>query len=197
MPLLVASGCSHSRGSRNFGKLEDRGSGKSEEGATAGIKIIHPERRDMKTRVVQPGTIQAFEVTPVYSRISGYVQKYRYNIGDRVKAGDVLIDMWIPDYVEQLAEKSAAVKMAEVQIRVAESLAAGRRGQGGDGQGKNRVGRGRRQAGPGQLYPLGVGVQTARDARHPARARRASSRRDLPSIRRGRRRARPGRRDGL
>ena len=37
-------------------------------------------------------------MTPVYSRISGYVEKYRYNIGDRVKAGDVLIDMWIPDY---------------------------------------------------------------------------------------------------
>ena len=81
--------------------------------------MIHPERRDMTTRVVQPGTIQAFEVTPVYSRISGYVEKYRFNIGDRIKAGDVLIDMWIPDYVEQLAEKSASAKTAEVQIRVA------------------------------------------------------------------------------
>ena len=40
--------------------------------------------------VIQPGTIQAFEMTPIYSRIAGYVQKYRYNIGDRVKAGDVL-----------------------------------------------------------------------------------------------------------
>src|SRR5262249_7950308 len=71
--------------------------------------------------VVQPGTIQAFEETPIYSRISGYVQKYRYNIGDRVKAGDVLIDMWIPDIVEQHGQRSAAVKMAEVQIRVAEA----------------------------------------------------------------------------
>ena len=66
-------------------------------GKTAGIKVIQPERRDIRMTVVQPGTIQAFEVTPVYSRISGYVEKYRYNIGDRVKAGDVLIDMWIPD----------------------------------------------------------------------------------------------------
>ena len=156
--------------------------GKSEKGATAGIKVIHAERRDMKTRVVQPGTIQAFEVTPVYSRISGYVQKYRYNIGDRVKTGDVLIDMWIPDYVEQHAEKSAAVKMAEVQIRVADSLASGGRGQGGNGQGENRVGPGRRQAGPGQLHTVGVGVQTAGDARHAARARRAGSRRDVPSV---------------
>ena len=82
---------------------------------------MRPERRDIRMTVVQPGTIQAFEVTPVYSRISGYVQKYRYNIGDRVKAGDVLIDMWIPDLVEQHAQKAAAVKRAEVQIRVAES----------------------------------------------------------------------------
>jgi HlyD family secretion protein len=116
--VLVAGGCEHA-GQSAGGRVTKTAAGKSEEGATAGIKVIHPERRDMRTRVVQPGTIQAFEVTPVYSRISGYVQKYRYNIGDRVKAGDVLIDMWIPDYVEQLAEKSAAVKMAEVQIRVA------------------------------------------------------------------------------
>jgi RND family efflux transporter MFP subunit len=60
-------------------------------------------------------------VTPIDSRISGYVQKYRYNHGDRVKAGDVLIEMWIPDLVEQLAQKSAAVKRAEVEVRVAES----------------------------------------------------------------------------
>jgi RND family efflux transporter MFP subunit len=116
--LLVALGCEHSPGGAGSSSHKSV-SGKNEQGATAGIKVIHPERRDMRTRVVQPGTIQAFEVTPVYSRISGYVEKYRYNIGDRVKAHDVLIDMWIPDYVEQLAEKSAAVRMAEVQIRVA------------------------------------------------------------------------------
>jgi multidrug resistance efflux pump len=71
--------------------------------------------------VIQPGTIQAFEVTPIYSRISGYVERYLYDIGARVKAGDVLIDMWIPDYVEQHGQTSAAVKRAEVQIRVADS----------------------------------------------------------------------------
>jgi HlyD family secretion protein len=118
--VLVAGGCEHVREGTG-GHVAKTAAGKSEKGATAGIKVIHPERRDMKTQVVQPGTIQAFEVTPVYSRISGYVQKYRYNIGDRVKAGDILIDMWIPDYVEQLAVKSAAVKMAEVQIHVAKA----------------------------------------------------------------------------
>jgi HlyD family secretion protein len=118
--LFLAAGCNHSREVSPSPGAKGS-SGKSEEGSTAGISVIHAERRDLKTRVVQPGTIQAFEVTPVYSRISGYVQKYNYNIGDRVKKGDVLIEMWIPDFVEQHSQKSAEVKKAEVMIRVAQS----------------------------------------------------------------------------
>jgi HlyD family secretion protein len=119
LSLLLASGCGHSdRGGSAAKKASDTD---STEGSTAGIKVVRPERRDIRMTVIQPGTIQAYEVTPVYSRISGYVDKYRYNIGDRVKTGDVLIDMWIPDIVEQHGQKAAAVKRAEVQIRVTES----------------------------------------------------------------------------
>jgi multidrug efflux pump subunit AcrA (membrane-fusion protein) len=118
--LLCAAGCRHSEhGGAPGGATGSRA--RTEDGKTAGITVVRPERRDIRMMVVQPGTIQAFEETPIYSRIAGYVQKYRYNIGDRVKAGDVLIDMWIPDVVEQLGQRSAAVKMAKVQIRVTES----------------------------------------------------------------------------
>jgi multidrug resistance efflux pump len=120
LSYLLASGCGHSNQSETSANRKAPRAG-GEEGKTAGIRVIQPERRDIRMTVIQPGTIQAFEVTPVYSRISGYVEKYRYNIGDRVKAGDVLIDMWIPDLVEQLAQKTAAVKRSEVQIRVTDS----------------------------------------------------------------------------
>jgi HlyD family secretion protein len=117
LALLAAAGCGPSRtGGPPAGKAAG-----AEEGKTAGIRVVRPERRDIRMTVVQPGTIQAFEVTPVYSRISGYVEKYRYNIGDRVKAGDVLIDMWVPDLVEAHRQKVASVERAEVQIDVARS----------------------------------------------------------------------------
>ncbi|MDB5351389.1 MAG: macA 2 [Planctomycetota bacterium] len=119
LALVLAAGCGHrDRGGTSANKAAGA---EGVEGKTAGIRVVRPEQRDIRMTVAQPGTIQAFEATPVYSRISGYVEKYRYNIGDRVKAGDVLIDMWIPDLVEQHGQKSAAVKRAEVQIRVAES----------------------------------------------------------------------------
>jgi len=113
--LAHLGGCRHSD---QNGKSADA---RSEQGKTAGITVIHPERRDIRMMVVQPGTIESFETSPIYSRIAGYVQKYRYNIGDRVKEGDVLIDMWIPDLVQAHEQKAAAVHRAEVQIEVAQS----------------------------------------------------------------------------
>jgi RND family efflux transporter MFP subunit len=113
LALLLAAGC-------GLGKAPER-KPVDEQGKTAGTRIIRPEKRDLRMTVTQPGTIQAFEATPIYSRIAGYIQKYNYDIGDRVKAGDVLIDMWIPDFVEQHGQKSAAVTRAEVQVRVTQS----------------------------------------------------------------------------
>ena len=69
---------------------------------------VRIERRDIHMKVDQPGTIQAFETTPIYARIGGYVDKYHVNIGDRVKADSVLLSMWIPDLVEALNQKKAA-----------------------------------------------------------------------------------------
>ncbi len=117
--LLLAGGCRHS--DRGTSPGQKGATGKSEEGTTAGIRVVKPEKRDIRMMVVQPGTLQAFEESPIYSRISGYVQKYRYNIGDRVKVGDILLDMWIPDLVAQLAQKTAMVSRAEVQIDVTQS----------------------------------------------------------------------------
>ncbi|HEY2158861.1 MAG TPA: efflux RND transporter periplasmic adaptor subunit [Isosphaeraceae bacterium] len=113
LALLLAAGCGHGKAPEH--KAAD------EKGKTAGTQIVRPEKRDLRMTVIQPGTIQAFEVTPIYSRIAGYVGRYLHDIGDRVKAGEVLVEMWIPDYVEQHSQQSAAVKRAEVQIRVAEA----------------------------------------------------------------------------
>jgi RND family efflux transporter MFP subunit len=118
LALLLVAGCRHSE---STAKPATTKAAAAEGSKTAGIRIVQPERRDLQMRVVQPGTIEAFETTPVYSRIAGYVDNYKFNIGDQVKPGDVLLEMWVPDLVEQVAQKTAAVKRAEVQIRVTQS----------------------------------------------------------------------------
>jgi HlyD family secretion protein len=116
LALLAAGGCRHAdQGQTAAAK------GKDEQGSTAGIRVIHAEKRNIRMTVVQPGTLEAFETTPIYSRIAGYVERYLRNIGDRVKQGDVLIEMWIPDLVKQHSQAAAEVKRADVQIHVAEA----------------------------------------------------------------------------
>jgi HlyD family secretion protein len=116
--LLLSAGCGVAL---RDGKSANENAAKTQEGKTAGIQLVRAQRRDIRMRVVQPGTLEAYETTPIYSRISGYVEKYRYNIGDRVKAGDILLDMWIPDLVEQLHQKTASVKRAGVEVLVTEA----------------------------------------------------------------------------
>ena len=116
---LALAGCGGGRSQESADRKAEARKQAEEKGRS--VRVVHPERRDLRMLVVQPGTIQAYEATPVFSRIAGYAQKYNFNIGDRVKAGDVLLEMWIPDLVEQLKQKASATKRAGVQIRVAES----------------------------------------------------------------------------
>ncbi len=111
--LVVVPGCGH--GAAPHG---EKTAAASTAKKTATMRI---ERRNILMKVDQPGTIQAFETTPIFARIGGYVDKYKVNIGDRVKADSILLSMWIPDLVEALNQKKSATARAAVQIRVAES----------------------------------------------------------------------------
>jgi len=74
------------------------------------ITIIHPEARTLQKVVEQPGRIEGFEQTPLYSKLPGYVKKWSADIGDVVKEGQVLAELFIPEAEEELfrdPEKSA------------------------------------------------------------------------------------------
>ncbi len=118
--LVLAAGCGHSSRDAHSSTRKDA-KDEPTDGKTAGIHMAKPERRDIRMMVIQPGTIQAFEVAPIYSRIAGYVEKYNFDIGARVKKGDVLLDMWVPDLAAALNQKKAMTDRASVQIRVSES----------------------------------------------------------------------------
>src|SRR5437879_3215568 len=47
--------------------------------------------------VTLPGTTFAYEVANIYARANGYIQKRNVDIGDRVKASDVLAELTAPE----------------------------------------------------------------------------------------------------
>jgi RND family efflux transporter MFP subunit len=82
-----------------------------------GVRVVRPERKTVRRPIEQPGfNIEAFQETPLYSRITGYVRKWNADIGDRVRAGDVLAELAVPEMEVELGQKEAALRQAGAQI---------------------------------------------------------------------------------
>jgi RND family efflux transporter MFP subunit len=68
-----------------------------------------------------PGTTEAFEAASIYSRTSGYVGKRYADIGDRVKAGDLLHETTAPELDHEIAQGQATLLQNEATLRQAEA----------------------------------------------------------------------------
>lgn len=58
-------------------------------------------------RLNLPTSAQAWHITPIWSRVNGYLIRYLVDIGDRVKKGDLLAEIDTPETDQELAEAEA------------------------------------------------------------------------------------------
>jgi RND family efflux transporter MFP subunit len=66
--------------------------------------------------LVLPGETAAWYETTIYARVSGYVAKWRVDIGDRVKKGDVLAVIETPELNAELAAARAQLQASAAQV---------------------------------------------------------------------------------
>jgi RND family efflux transporter MFP subunit len=86
----------------------------------ASVTVIHPKRGELKEEIALPGNIQAFVDAPVYARTSGYLKKWYFDIGARVKTGALLADIDSPEIDQQLAQAKAQFATAQANLKLAE-----------------------------------------------------------------------------
>lgn len=89
--------------------------------AVAVVRVVaaKPARKSLRLETAQPGQIQAFEQTPLFAKLPGFVEKLHVDIGDRVEAGRVLVDLSIPELQEECRQKEAAVAQARAGVEQA------------------------------------------------------------------------------
>src|SRR6266849_5108976 len=78
------------------------------------LAVIHREVR-------QPGHIEAYEQAAIYPKIAGYVKTWHVDIGDKVDQEKVLAELYVPEMVEELKQKAAAVNQAKESFEVAKA----------------------------------------------------------------------------
>src|SRR5581483_2312990 len=117
--LLFAAGC------QRPAVVPARADAKAEApAAPSALATVRPERQTVRHTIEQPGRVEAFEETPLYARLSGYVKQVRVDIGDAVKEGDVLAELAVPEMDVELTQKEALVKQADAELKLARDSVA-------------------------------------------------------------------------
>jgi RND family efflux transporter MFP subunit len=73
--------------------------------------------------ILLPGSIQAFVDAPIYARTNGYLKHWYFDIGARVKQGDLLADIESPEIDQQLAQSQADLETAKANVHLSEITA--------------------------------------------------------------------------
>jgi RND family efflux transporter MFP subunit len=83
------------------------------------VTVVHPQKASI-TIPVLPGQTEAYTDAPIHAQTSGYLKKWYFDIGAKVKAGDVLADIDTPEVDQQLAQAQAQLKVAQAALNLAE-----------------------------------------------------------------------------
>jgi RND family efflux transporter MFP subunit len=87
------------------------------------VAVIHPTRAAPSEEVVLPGNIQAFIDAPIYARTNGYLKRWYFDIGVRVKQGQLLAEIESPEVDQQLQQAREDLSTAQANLRLAQITA--------------------------------------------------------------------------
>jgi len=111
LAALAASGCGH--------KAEENPPSAAE---APTVQLVRPEYHNIVRVVGQPSFVEAYERTSIYPKVTGYIEKWNVDIGDKVKKGDVLAVLYVPELVEDAVTKHRNVTLDEKRVKLAEAV---------------------------------------------------------------------------
>ncbi len=87
--------------------------------ATPTVTVTHPYAAQLSPELSLPGNAQAYVETPIYSRTDGYLKSWYFDIGARVKAGQLMAVIETPELDEQLQVAQAQLKSSQANLDLA------------------------------------------------------------------------------
>jgi RND family efflux transporter MFP subunit len=85
------------------------------------VNVQKVTRSSAESNLMLPGDIQAVTEAPVLARATGYIKKRYADIGDRVAAGQPLVEIEAPELDQQIRQAKAAVDQAEASVEQAQA----------------------------------------------------------------------------
>jgi RND family efflux transporter MFP subunit len=83
------------------------------------VAIVKPLAEKQDEELILPGSLLAYEESPIYARTSGYLVRWYRDIGSRVKKGDLLAKIDTPEVDQELNQTRAARQQIVAQLELA------------------------------------------------------------------------------
>jgi multidrug efflux pump subunit AcrA (membrane-fusion protein) len=119
--LLLAGGLSIGAW-RNYSQQQEvKAIAKQQRDFVPTVRVATVAASPSTVSVTLPGTTAAFTAANIYARATGYIAKRTVDIGDRVKAGDLLAQLAVPELDAQIAQNEATLNQLRSALEQAEA----------------------------------------------------------------------------
>ncbi len=88
------------------------------------VSVVRPERAKAEQELVLPATVQPWTDAPIYARTNGYLKRWYFDIGARVRSGQLLAEIETPEVDQQLGQARADLVTAQANEKLASITAA-------------------------------------------------------------------------
>jgi RND family efflux transporter MFP subunit len=87
--------------------------------ALTAVSLVSPKQTAPAEEIILPGNVQPFITSPVYARTNGYLKKWYFDIGARVKKGQLLAVIETPEVDQQLQQARSNLLTAQANLELA------------------------------------------------------------------------------
>jgi RND family efflux transporter MFP subunit len=119
--LLLAAGLTLGGWGNYSLKKEVTATAKREGDFVPSLRVATVEANPATVTVTLPGTTAAFAAANIYARATGYIAKRNGNIGDRVKKGDLLAALAVPELDHQISQNEATLDQLKSALQQAQA----------------------------------------------------------------------------
>ena len=81
------------------------------------VAVARVDREDLFREITLPAEFRPYTEVDLHAKVSGYVKEMKVDIGDRVKAGQLLAVLEVPELREELDHALAAHRRAQAEYR--------------------------------------------------------------------------------
>ena len=80
------------------------------------VAVMHPTREDLSRSLSLTAEFRPYQEVEIHAKVAGYVQQINVDVGDHVKAGEVMAVLEIPELEEDLKKADAGVLTAKQEV---------------------------------------------------------------------------------